>query len=389
MQLIGDPLADGGSGSFNKNINYLSDLNTLDASLQSFVLANPDTNVFVSNNISDIKNLKVMPTSQDWDLLFAAVRYAVHRLDIQSDAINDISPFPMVQDGLPLSPILQNANPNDLKFLTRYIPDRMANTRVGIMSLIMRYQETMNILNEAIRNKHVLKGVYELSAPPPSEGNADYFNTIVNPTHVVVSSIAGTMGLGATERALSVSFTPETIYHQQAFLNSGGAIMVEIASTPTVGFESTEQDLSLQSIFSSFGKMKFLGDRTLIFNYGSPASLSMAPVMQGFNASNNTSVYVFDKTVGTVRVRVRILRNGPSNRSLGVSIILTTVGGVEFQNLKHTITARFSYIVDDSAYDSGGVITKVFPRPQVSSNSSVGGTALTTAPAMFQITSLT
>lgn len=389
MQLIGDPLADGGSGAFGKNINYLSDLNTLDASLRAFVMVNPDTNVFVNNSVGDIKNLKVMPTSQDWDLLFAAVRYAVHRLDIQSDAINDISQFPMVQDGLPLAPALQNVNPNDLKFLTRYIPERMSNTRVGIMAMMLRYQETMNILNEAIRNKYMLKGIYELSSPPVVEGNTDFFNSLGMKTHAIVSSLAGTQGLGNAERTINVSFTPDTIYHQQAFLNSGGFTMMEISSTPTPGYASTEQDLSLQSIFSSFGKIKALADRTLIFNYGAPATLAMAPVMLGFNGSSNgVSLFVLDKTVGTIRVRVRISRSGAGQRTMGMSLVLTTVGGAQIQVLTHTITVKFSYLVDETVYDSAGTVTKVFPRPVASIASSVGGSGLTLAPAMFEITSL-
>ena len=370
MSLIGDPIGCSGSGAVNKLIDYVPNLQILDASLQTILLASADSNIFEPSSNS-ISTVKILPTSQDWDLLLAACRYAVNRLEVGADAVSDIPSTGFVQDGLPLHPTILNANPIDGKFLSSYAIARRTNTKTGMMSCFMSFQELMNVLDYANKSKHIIKGTYEQSA------SSVYSTTVVNTTHAVFSGVASNLNGNKT---LEVTLPFSTGYDLQSFINSGGSFMMEVSASEASGVPSTASDLALQAALSIRGKIKVNGTNSCIFNYGTNSQLALSPVTTGFaSISNGSSSAINTYTNSGITVSWSI---GKSTDGAGLKIILSLTGPSTLTNI---INVRASYIMDDIKYAVGTGTQNVFSKPLAFTAAHYTGTGVSVSPAVFTV----
>ncbi len=372
MKLIGDPIASDGSGAINKFIDYLPNLEVLDASLQTIILASPDANIF-EPSANDISTLKVLPTSQDWDLLLAACRYAINRLEMAPDAVSDVPAFGFVQDGLPLHPTILNSNPSDQKYLSSYVYSRRTNKKMGMMSCFVSFQELMNILDYANRTKHVLKGTYEAS------GSSQYASGVINNTHAVFNgngpNLTGT-------KTLDITLPFSNTHDLESFLNSGGCFMVEASAEETSGTPSNTADLSLQNLLAVRGKLKVNGSSSLVFNYGSNTAMSANAIATGFDTiQNGASTTVHTSTVAPISMSWSI---GKTTNGAGLRVILSITTSTALTN---QITVRASYIMDDVKYVVDNVLYNVYAKPLPFNSQQYTGTGVTVSPTVYTTSS--
>lgn len=369
MKLIGNPLGADGSGAFGKIITYVPNLEVLDASLRRIVSLTNDPNVYEHAGNSLI-TLKVPPTSQDWDLLLAACRYAVDRLENGSGVLADIPTFGFVQDGLPLHPLLRNANPTDPLTLSSYVAERKTNYRTGVISSVLRFQELLNVLDYAIRSKHTLRGTYEATA------SSSYPSTVINPTH---ATIIGDMANLATGKTLEMLLPFDNTLELESFLNSGGTVMVEVAATNKPNTTSNSADLALQSALAIRGKIKITGSQSILFNYGANAVVSIQPIEIGFNSINAGGSTMINSWTQSGVVTV-IWSIGKPQLGSGLKVML---GISSTQAMTNIVNIRLSYIVDGIKYSVGGSQVNVFGAPKTFSLSDLSGTGITQSPAVY------
>lgn len=367
MALIGDPIGENGSGAVGKVIDYLSPLEIMDASLQQIIVKSGDSNVFESSN-NNLNTLKVQPTSQDWDLLLAACRYAISRLEVPTSYVQNLPSSGFVQDGLPLHPLVMNASPSDVKFLPQFAVTRKTNLKKGAIQSFIEYQELMNIIDYGLQSKFLLSGMYE------SSGISSYSPTVINPTY---ATIAGNLANLTGTKALEISIPFKNTVDQAAFLNSGGSIMVEVACTAASGVASVAGDLEFQSLFGQFGKLKVTANQSILFNYGYPASV-VETKSTGFVQTSNLVTNVWSKTSGSSNISWNVGRNSAGTK-LKIVLVLNSSSTVTLTN---QLSIRISYIVDDVKYVLNGNVTPVFPRPSAYSTSNISGTGIT-APPVF------
>lgn len=369
MELIGDPIGNNGSGANNRLIDYLPNLAVLDASLQTIILASPDSSIF-ETSANTIDTVKVLPTSQDWDLLLAACRFAVARLEV-GDAVSDIPTFGFVQDGHPLHPTIMNSNPSDSKYLSSYVLERRTNTRRGLMSCFVSFQELMNVLDAGIRSKHLMKGIYESTAA------SSYANTVVNTTHSVFTGTAANITAAKT---LDVTLPFENTHALESFLNSGGSYMFEVSAAPTGTTASTAADLALQTACSVRGKIKVTAGNTIIFNYGNPSTVSITPISTGFDSVNNGGTSVVHTYTTTSLSFAWSIGKTSDGTGLRIVLTITPTTGATFTN---TITVRTSYIFDNIKYAVGTSILNVYSPPLAFNVSNATGTGITVSPTVY------
>lgn len=367
----------GGSQALRRLIDYLPKLEILDASLQNVIYKKPDSNVAQFNTFEELRQVKVQPTSQDWDLLLAACRYAVDRLET-GDMVADIPAFGFVQDGLPMHPTVMNSNPTDVKFLSQYAaPRKISAAKRGIMSSIMSFQELMNVLDYANKSKYTMKGIYEAS------GSSTYPPTVINPTQF---QLVGDATLLSAARRVDMLLPFSRRADSDSFLNSGGAMMVEVFAINKPGISPTNGDLALQAALAIRGKIKVTGDATLFFNYGTNTELSANPIAIGFNTNMtpNSSTTVDSYTQSSLISTVWSVGRSTSYQHLRISLSLNPATGATFTN---TIGIRVSYIFDDIKFAQGSSSYNVYGKPYGFSPTGghAGGSGISTAPAVFTI----
>lgn len=381
VTILGTPKmgSTGGSQAIRRLIDYLPKLEILDASLQNTIYKSPDANVAQFTNLDELRQVKVQPTSQDWDLLLAACRYAVNRLET-GDMVADIPAFGFVQDGLPMHPTVMNSNPTDVKFLSQYAAPRKINSKRGVMSSIMSFQELMNVLDYANKSKYTMKGIYEAS------GSSSYQPTVINPTQF---ELVGDATLLTASRRIDMLIPFTRRIDSDSFLNSGGAMMVEVFAINKSGISPTNGDLALQAALAIRGKIKVTGGETLFFNYGTNTELSANPIPFGFNSNtaSNASTVVDSYTQSSLISTVWSVGRHTNYQHLRISLSLNPATGATFTN---TIGVRVSYIFDDIKFADGAGSYNVYGKPYGFSPTGghVNGSGITTAPAVFTIGSV-
>ena len=217
-QLIGDPSL-GGSGALGRNLAPLPDLATLDTDLLGKYQSQPDAR-FVFPTDGDKSELKVDVTSQDWDLLLSAAKFAVSRLDLPPTMVEDISPVPFVSDGRPAPTVLLGLPTDDARYPSL---ERRSNRRFGIVTLIRCFAETVNVLSTAVVNRYALKGINGVTGTNPN------FDSNVNTSaHRQFSGAPA----GAPGGSVTMAFNFANPDALTSFLTSGGAIQLALGYTP-------------------------------------------------------------------------------------------------------------------------------------------------------------
>jgi hypothetical protein len=112
-----------------------------------------DSNVLVG---SDTSELLVDPTSNDWDMLLDAARFAISRIEAPTELANGISPVPFVVDGKQVDSRLLAFSTSSNRYPSL---ERRSNRRFGMVTLMRLYTETVNTLQIAVQGRYGIKGI--------------------------------------------------------------------------------------------------------------------------------------------------------------------------------------------------------------------------------------
>ena len=348
LQLIGDPLVNGGSGIlglFAKN--RLTSFSTLDASLHSAWKSRTpiDTNVSI-NSSSALDVLRVEPDSQDWDKFLAIARWAITRYELPNNFNNGISGVPFVQDGRPMD--------SSTMALYGVLEERqVANTRMGQITLARMYQETLNILEAAIAKRYTLKGLLGQSGI-----NTSFPSYIEVTNQATYQADAEGASLTATPIAgLRYQFDINQLHR---FFTSGQAI--EIVCTHNPGATPTASDLELKSITDNSGRIRFTMDKFYTMTSSSTPTLTAPPLDGGFSSINGTSTASVLQTfatfsVGASTISIRGQRGFANPNSIDMYVYVTTGS-----NTTGTFAIQWNWINDKSEY-MDTILTRMYPAP--------------------------
>jgi hypothetical protein len=338
--LVG-PTAGGGNGALGRSLPSFTDLTVYDADLVKKFQASTDANV-VTPVQDTLSELRVDTISADWDMLLAAAKYAVDRLDLPASMVDDISPVPFVSDGRQAPSALTSLSTSNVRYPTL---ERRSNRRFGMVTLIRAFTETVNVLNAAVANRYALKGINGSSGT-----NATFAPTTEVIDHVTFSGTPG----GATSEQLSLRFNFATAAELQSFLNSGGAI--QLTMSHALGSSPTAQDTNLKNLLDSKGILRFTADKTRVFANVYPLALAAAPTTPG----------VKDAPAGGVQLTTQILSGAQYGISVGIQTptqfgfaISITGGGA----LNGTTTIGWQVIRDNTTYAATNATVKVFGAP--------------------------
>lgn len=325
VEMIGAASA-GGSEALGKNIPTLPNFAALDADLA--------TKTTPANGGQP----KVDTIAADWDMLLAAAKYAVNRLDLPATMVDDISPVPFVSDGRPAPAMLTTLPTSDIRYPTL---DRRSNRRFGTVTLIRAFNETVNVLKAAVANKYAVKGINGATGTNPAFANT---TEVVN--HV---SFSGSPAGSSTE-VLTLRFNFTTAAELQSFLNSGGAIQ---ATMSHVG--STAVDVALRDLLNSRGVMRFTADKTRVFSNVVAPALAVQPTSPGLKNAPGGGQTLTTQTVGGATVTVTAATVTPTQLSVTISLN----GGGPIAGIT---TIAFQVIADNTTYNGANNI-RVFGSP--------------------------
>lgn len=339
-QLIGDVLAFGGGGAIGKSIDYLSPMNTLDASLQDAwkAITPNDQNILLSESF--LAQHKMDPDSQDWDRLLAAAKYAVERLDLPAGSTDDISDLPFVQDGRQVPPELA-AKSGVQQPSTR----RKANRRAGMFMLNRLFQETVNVMNAAVSNRYVLKGMLGNSGVHTS------FAPNVSPLpHVTMyASAVGTPFSSYVSHGITFNFD-YTNPERQRFFGAGQAIEIIVRHIPSSS--PTTADNNLVSLTNSSGRFRITADSVYVMDTSVIPALTQPPGQYGAYSLTTGSTTMSSVSANGASLAIRGVYTGGASVQFVVDI---KAGGATTGYLSVT----WNLILDNEAVDG----VRVYPKP--------------------------
>ena len=351
-QLVGNTLAFGGNGALGRSTQIqLPALNTLDASLQLAWknFSTPDTNVV--HNPGLLSKFKVDVNSNDWDRLLAAVKYAVNRLELPEDMVNDVSDLPFVQDGRTPPSFLINLNPAANEEMESAAPSarRLINQHrpVGQITLSRLYQETLNVLAAAQLHRYMLKGVQGTS------GVNKNFNEIVSVSEHVSFNANATGAMFTNAVTQSINFNFDTTYvDQQRFFAAGQVI--ELIVRPTPSASKTTADTNFGNLCAQFGRFRITHDAVYVMDNSALPAMTQARTEGGYSSCTSAGVTLATATVGSssLVLRGQIVSNGQLRFHIDVRAGGATTG---------TINVTWNLITDDEMYENG--TKRVFPKP--------------------------
>lgn len=355
-QLIGNPATVGGSGAHGKSIQYLTDWHALDASMDLAWSTITPNDVNALNQSSGIgrSTLRVDPTSQDWDNLLSACRYAVSRLELPAQSVADLSIFPFVSDGLPISPAVAAFATSDVRAMPAL---RGSRTKPGLIGLIAGYQATGNVLNAALQNRYLLKGLLQGS------GSGNTFSPTVSTTAQVTFNANASSFSGTVVHGLNFVF-PTLELSMQEFFFSAAALQVLMTHTPT---GSGAADIALKAITDNFGRVLVTADNTYVMTPSPTPSLAMAPTGVGFLNFTSGGVTLATLTSGGATIVVRGILSAAGTCNIELDI---TAGG----STTGTFNVKWSYISDHETY--GLPAAAVYPSPNAYAVGNATGSSL-------------
>lgn len=347
-QLAGDPFGLGGSGAIGRSINYLTQFNTLDASLRSkWTSITPnDTNVVADSTL--LGQLKVEPNSQDWDKLLAAIKYTVNRLELPS-AVEDVSDLPFVVDGRPAPSVLTSLSTSDIKYPSER---RLVNQRVGSVTLSRLYQETVNVLQAAIVNRYMLKGIQGTSGT-----NTTFSSNVAIHQHAAFSANAAGSSFATTvTHGLQFNFS-NLDTDLQRFFYAGQAIELLVRTQP--GGSPTTADTNLSNLCSQFGRFRITQDAVYVMNNSVTPGLSQVPGSIGVGGLTTVSQTLATATVGgaTLTLRAQLVNDLGTEHPRIIRVYIDILAGGATTG---TVFTTWNVITDDELYNGS---TRVYPTP--------------------------
>lgn len=341
--LIGDPLCYGGSGAEGRSIQYLTDFKILDASYQRAWAGRLPQDPNVGTTAVPTNTLRVDPNSNDWDLLLSACRYAVNRLELPAGFLNDLSPFPFVQDGRIIPPFLHSLGSLDVR---RPPLERFMKERVGAITVMSSYQETLNVLRAAVNSRYTARGLLEGSGV----GNT-FTSTFVTTNYANLNANAGAFS-GTVIHGMQFVF-PTSEANLERFFQSTGGLQVVMTHTPIGG--GVGNDLSLKAITDNFGRVRVTADNTYVMTPSPTPTVSLAPSNLGVRNMTAGGIVLATMTSGTSTIVVRGIRLDTFRVQINIEI---TAGGATSGNFN----VLWSFLRDTETYANPGPVL-VYPSP--------------------------
>ncbi len=335
-----------GSGAAYSILSVVDDFSTLDKALQAKYRATPDANLLNLNGI--IANLQIQPNSQDWDQLLAAARYAINRLEVPALLIDEISRQPFVQDGRIVEPTLSTLKKTDVRYPA---PERLANRRLGIVSLIRFYAATVNALKTAIKNRYSIRGI-----------NTSQFSEFTKVTpHITFSGSQAGHGVKSVMR-MRFNFTNKN--EMDRFLFSAGAIQLVISHAFS---GSSNDDKDFAELLKSKGAFRVSYDDTRTMA-GMPLEVATTPTHIGIRESNIGGNILAAESL--VRNNVTLKSYKVSDRQFAIEATLTSAN-----ELIGTTTFRFSVIEDVEMFTGPTGSARIYPAPKLFAEGDEDGTS--------------
>jgi hypothetical protein len=282
-------------------------------------------------------HIKVEPTSQDWDELLAAAKYALARLELPPSFVKAISSIPFVRDGLPAPTDLISLAANDVRSPS---VARRSQRKLGIVTMVQNFAETVNALTTAISSRFSLKGING-----PTGTNTAFGPTISIATHLSTSAIVAS-GNGD----LQVNFNFADVSALSRWLYSGQGLQLSISHAGG----ATSADSNFRTFLATYGTWRLTADRVRFFDQSTNPVATDSPVLQGLWNASPTGTMLATKTATGVTMTITAYRTAAAQISVLVSF---AAGGA----LGGTTTVTWSKIVDAEVY--GVSSTPVYAEP--------------------------
>ena len=255
LALVGSPYTYGGNGALSEL--PMPDLRTMDASLVGLHFNAPVPDINFARPEADAFTIKMETNSQDWDLLLAAARWAVSRLDMTADMYTDISEFPFTQDGLPAPMVLSMLPSNDVRHPTAA---RHSSRRWGSVTATRLYAETVNVLTAAVATRYTMRGMLGGNSTVPTFSNTT--TTSLHCTHRTEvaptgSGVPSWTGGSPTYLFLNLNFIDDDDLRR--FVHGGSAVQIAISYSAAA---PNAVDSAFSAFLSTYGKFRVVADRT-------------------------------------------------------------------------------------------------------------------------------
>lgn len=293
------------------------------------------------------EHLKVEPNSQDWDMILAAGKYAVNRLEVPANFVSSISSLPFVADGRPVPASLLGLNSaTDVRYPSAA---RRSSRKASVIGQVRSFTETVNALNTAVANRFSVKGINGANGTYPNFSANTDLTVHCAPPATGLSAIVAT-GHGSAK----LKFRFNTIVELNRFLASGGGIQVEVVHAGG----ALAGDTNLRALLAAVGTWRLTADKTRFFDQTSPTSPTMTRniVNVGIWNGSPTGTVLATHTVSGASLTMTVTR--VSNIQFDVT--------VEFNAnslLAGTTSLTFRTISDNETYLESAVITPVYTKP--------------------------
>jgi hypothetical protein len=335
-KLIG--AGDGGNDSLGRAVT-INNLLTQDASLRVKYAASLPLDSNILSPTSELQHeLLVDPTSNDWDMLLAACKYAVNRLDGNTTFTGDISPVPFVYDGRPAPAALLALSPSEIRYPSI---ERRSGRRFGSITLNRLFTETVNTLAAAVQNRYSIAGINGASG-----------TSITSPTLQIShhAQFGGAVG-GATTGTITLRYNFPTNKDRESFLNSGGGVQLTISHVP--GGSGTAADTNFKTLCDSRGVVRLTRDKMRTFGNVLPLVMSAAVVNAG----------LVNGTIGTNSLGGANITYSATFSSVGaVAVMDVTISFNSTGAMNGTTTIEFEDIKDVEVYNNP-TATRVYSEP--------------------------
>lgn len=285
-----------------------------------------------------ISSLKVEPNSQDWDKLLAAAKYAISRLEVPAQFMMSISSSPFVIDGRQAPSSLTSLSTSDIRYPSAA---RRSNRKVGAVSQVQNFAETVNALHTALSSRFSIRGINGNSGTNPNFGPS----VSITP-HV---ALGGTAGSGAGGVRVKFRFANES--EASRWLASGQGIQVQVSHSGG----NTPADSQLRTFLAEVGTWRLTADKTRFFGQSLPLTSSSSTANLGLWNATQQGKVVATRAISGSNMSATVYRAGNSGKEIDLAISFNAPSA-----LTGNTTISMSLINDAETYGSGA---RVYPSP--------------------------
>lgn len=317
-----------------------------------------DNNVYPGNKFASVwahavpivgtkvEHLKVEPNSQDWDALLACAKYSMNRLDVPRNFLSAVSSMPFVYDGRPANSTLLGFPTNDLRYPSA---PRRSNRKIGSVTQVQNFAETVSALTVGIENRFSLKGINGATGSNPAFGPNTAIALHVNSSSPGASGLSGipTTGIGSVKFLLNFA----GMHQLNQFLGSGGGLQAEL--THTGG--ANPGDTAFRAMITDIGRIRITADRVRFFGSSLPLTMSRSSVPVGLWNANTLGVTLATGTSSGNTISVKAKRISNSSLELEVSFVVSP------SPLAGTTSFVFNVIRDTEMNGPNAVFSTVLP----------------------------